>query len=467
MKPLIITLCVSIFVGNISAQTIKGEISNKNTNAPIENAHIYFSKKKGAVSDAEGKFKFRYKEKYNTNDSIYISHVGFATKAIHISEAKKSNLRIFLEPKDQRLSETWIDAGKELKSNIEFTELTSLSQPLFSFAAGMEDDKIYVVGGENSYVFRRAMFVRDVAATRFLVNQPNPVFDLNFRNYLEGLRMAPSGQEQFSSSLMVYDIPNDSWEVSDIEFRKRSGHNLHIYDDDIYVFGGKRPVSTGKKYLDHVVEVYNTDTNKVRLDETNPNQAVNFASFLYNDYLITLGGIKKINKNGSRKYSEDIYFCNLKTGYWYKLGEMPNPKETKGILVKDKIYLVGGFNGFALTSIESFDLITGEWKQEGELFQGMERPGLAYSKGTIYIYNDGRILTYNLQTGILNEYKIRLNLKYAELFYNDGKLYILGGYKQDLYSDEPSSGLYSIDINEFYKTKINNSKKIKWFEDRS
>ena len=242
--------------------------------------------------------------------------------------------------------------------------------------------------------------------------------------------------------------------------------NLHIYNDDIYVFGGKRPVASGKKYLDNVIEVYNADANKISMDETNPNQAVNFASFLYNDYLITLGGIKKINKNGSRKYAEDIYFCNLKTGYWYKLGEMPNPKETKGILVKDKIYLVGGYNGNAIRTIESFNLTTGEWTNEGDLFKGLERPGLAYYKGIIYIYDDGQILTYNLQTGILNEYKIRLNLKNAELFYKDGRLYILGGFRRDMYSDEPSNGLYSIDIKEFYNTRISNSKKINWLEQK-
>ena len=342
-----------------------------------------------------------------------------------------------------------------------------MNKPLFSFAAGLSGDKIYVVGGENTYTYNRAAFVRDVGTTRLVYNQPNPVFDVNFMTYLEGWRMAPADQENYSSHLMVYDIPSDTWETSDLEFRKRSGHNLQIYKDEVYVFGGKRPVPMGKKYLDHVIEVYNSDSNKISLDETNPNQAVNFASFLYNDYLITLGGIKKINKNGSRKYAEDMYFCNLKTGYWYKLGEMPNPKETKGILVNDKIYLIGGHNVRALASIESFDLTTGAWNNEGELFSAIERPGLAYHEDTIFIYNNGKIATYNTKTGILNEYNIRLYLKFAEMFYKDGMLYILGGYSEDQYSSEPSKGVYKINIDDFYKTKINNSKKIKWSENGS
>ena len=159
--------------------------------------------------------------------------------------------------------------------------------------------------------------------------------------------------------------------------------------------------------------------------------------------------------------------CNLKTGYWYKLGEMPNPRETKGILVRDKIYLIGGLKGIPLTTIESFDLMTGEWKQEGELFSASERPGLAHYGDIIFIYDNGKLSTYNTRSGILNEYQIKLNLKYAELFYKDGKLYILGGYTEDLYSNEPSKGLYSIDIKEFYNTRINNSKKIKWIETKS
>ncbi|WP_422104724.1 Kelch repeat-containing protein [Winogradskyella sp.] len=468
MKSLIITLFFLCSIGHLSSQTIKGIVLNENTEGPVENAHIYYSKKNGAVSDLEGKFRFRYKAKYNTNDSIYVSHIGFVTKAIHLSEAKKKHLKVYLEPKNHQLFETVVNFDRNLKKNINYTELASLDKPLFSFAAGLEGDKIYVVGGENTYRFNRQMFVRDFSNARYVTNRAIPgLMGINFRNFLQAWRMTPDDQENFSSHLMVYDIPSDTWETSDLEFRKRSGHNLHIYNDEVYVFGGKRPVPTGKKYLDDIIEIYNSDSNTISLDETNPNQAVNFASFLYNDYLITLGGIKKINKNGSRTYAKDVYFCNLKTGYWYKLGEMPNPKETKGLLINDKIYLIGGFNSRPLTSIESFDLMTGEWKHEGDLFTGAERPGLAYHKDTIYIYDNGRLSTYNTQTGILNEYRIKLNLKFAELFYKDDMLYILGGYSENQYSSEPSKAVYKINIEEFYKTKINNSKKIKWLATRS
>ncbi len=55
---------------------------------------------------------------------------------------------------------------------------------------------------------------------------------------------------------------------------------------------------------------------------------------------------------------------------------MPVAKETKGILVNDKFYLIGGYNGKAPFSIESYNLKTGKWKKEGELFYGISKPAL-------------------------------------------------------------------------------------------
>jgi hypothetical protein len=88
---------------------------------------------------------------------------------------------------------------------------------------------------------------------------------------------------------------------------------------------------------------------------------------------------------------------------------------------------------------------------------GVERPAVAYNDNIIYILEDGRIQTFNIETKELNLYSIDLWLKYCELFYENNKLYVLGGFQEDEGSISPSINLYSIDLNEFKKAEIYNS----------
>jgi hypothetical protein len=75
----------------------------------------------------------------------------------------------------------------------------------------------------------------------------------------------------------------------------------------------------------------------------------------------------------------------------------------------------------------------------------------------IYIFDNGKIQTYNTDTKEINAYLIDLPLKNSELFYSNDMLYILGGSLKNEYSVTPSSGLYSIDLNEFKRTETQNN----------
>ena len=73
---------------------------------------------------------------------------------------------------------------------------------------------------------------------------------------------------------MVYDIKTNLWKTSKIKFRKRAYHNLNIYNNTIYVLGGKRVSVNGKfEYLDDKIEVFDTKKATVTIDNTNPHQA--------------------------------------------------------------------------------------------------------------------------------------------------------------------------------------------------
>ncbi len=447
MKTLTIIFILSTFFA--FAQNIKGIVLDKNTNDFLVGAHVYLKNSiNGDATNRKGEFKLKIKSKENKNDTIIISHIGYATQYLSLSELKENKYVIYLSIDVHNLEKISIFSNKKLKPRIRFNKLNSLKKGLYSFGSLINDNKIYVIGGDASHI------TDEVLKTLSHIN-PNP--HLTILDIAERARYNFSWQH-FNSNLFIYNITTNTWETSNLKFRNRAYNNMHFFNNKIYVFGGVN-LSKSKKfeYLDDKIEVYDIKNDTILIDNVNPHKAVNFASFLKNDSLIIIGGSIKINKNGIKEYSNKIHLYNLKSGYWYELTNMPTPKETKGVLVNDKIYLIGGFNKKALEDIESIDLKTGIWKKEGQLFYGIERPALAYNDNIIYIFEDGKILTYNIITKELNEYLIDLFLKSSELFYTNNMLYLLGGYKKNEYSKSASRDFYGIDLNEFEITKINKS----------
>ncbi|WP_298517635.1 carboxypeptidase-like regulatory domain-containing protein [uncultured Kordia sp.] len=436
-----ITLLISFFSFHIFAQNIQGTVVDSNTQKALNAVHITSDDASVVITDEKGAFQLKNHTKY-----IIASHVGYITQKVEISKTDNQKLTIYLNPDTRKLTEVFISAEKKLKPYIQFTKLASLPKGVYAFAAGISDDKIYVIGGENS---RKVDLFKTAART-----SSDKYIEPTFNNFISEMSVVPGSMENYSGNLTVYDIKNDVWETSELKFRDRSSHNLHVYNNDIYVMGGKR-ISGKNIYLDDVIEIYNTQFNTVKKDNVNPHQAVNFASFLYGDYIILMGGVTKITKKGNKQYHKDIHFYNIKSGLWYKLGEMPNPKETKGVLVNDVIYLIGGFNKKALKVIESFNLKTGAWKKEGELFKGIERPALASNGNIIYIYDKRTIATYNTSTKELNEYTINLQLTASELFFHEA-LYIL-------LADILRMAIITIHLHEKYTVlKLRNFQKLKY-----
>lgn len=269
--------------------------------------------------------------------------------------------------------------------------------------------------------------------------------------------------EGYNSYLQIYNIDRSNWDWKKTELPKRAYHDM-IYDknnNEIYILGGKR-LSMHRKfeYLTNEIEVFDLKNDTVLTDKTNPHQAVNFASFIKDDNIILMGGSIKQKRNGKKVYTDKTHLFDTGTGLWYELGNMPEAKETSGILLGNTIYLIGGFNGESLSGIETYDLNDGKWTRMGELFEPVSRPGIASDADHIYIYYPGNLAVYNVRTGLINEYAINFQINEPEMFLNNHKLYLLGGYDENDYEKEPSSRMISIDLNELKYTSVKRSKKL-------
>lgn len=429
-------------------QNIKGTIIDKRNKLPIQDANVSINQiDKSATTTEKGEFKLKVSREPNENDSLYVTHIGYTSKKISYLDFKKSNYLIFLEEQIEQLNGLTLSvSNKELKSKLNFTKLAPLKYAISSFGSILNNNKIYVIGGDSSF--------RADAWKKLQYEKP----DFTLEDYMRELRAQSSGQ-YYKGNLLIYDINKNQWETSKLKFRKRAYHNLNIYRDTIYVLGGKKISANGKfEYLDDKIEVFDINKETITIDNTNPHQAANAASFTYNQSIITMGGSIKMTEKGLKTYTDKVHKYDIKTGYWYELTNMPAAKEASGVLIKDKIYLVGGNNGKSLSTIESFDLTTETWKNEGELFNGLDFPAVTNKDDTIYFFENEKIYTYEISTKTLKEYLIALPLKASKIFFYDDKLYILGGYLENNYSQYPSSNLYSIDINEFENTKPNRVK---------
>jgi N-acetylneuraminic acid mutarotase len=335
---------------------------------------------------------------------------------------------IILEEKIEYLDDLTISStdNKVLKSKLSFTKLATLKYPIFSFGSILSSNKIYVIGGDGSFktdAFKKLQYEK-------------PDFSMN--DYIKELQFQFSGQ-YYKGNLLIYDINTNQWESSEIKFKKRAYHNLNIYNNIIYVLGGKRVSVNGKfEYLEDKIEVFDTNKATVTIDNTNPHQAANFASFTYNGTIITMGGSIKMSEKGSKTFTNKVHSYDINSGYWYELTNMPSAKEANGVLINDKIYLIGGFNGKELPSLESYDLLTDSWKSEGELFDSLGYPAVTHKDNIIYIFENEKIYTFNIDTKEMKEYLINLPFKASKLYYSEEKLYLIGGYIENFHSQYPS-----------------------------
>jgi hypothetical protein len=74
-----------------------------------------------------------------------------------------------------------------------------------------------------------------------------------------------------------------------------------------------------RELLSPQIEFVSLKELSIKGDETNPHQAVDFGSVVYKNKVLVFGGSLKKYENGSVKYSNEIHFFDLKTGYWYLL----------------------------------------------------------------------------------------------------------------------------------------------------
>lgn len=447
MKHFVCILFLLTFSTLSFSQYIEGKILDVQTKLPIEGVHVLVKGiNSGTLTDENGNYFLSLSNTKVKTDTLVFSHIAYTTKEIPYTK-NNINYSVYLIPNITNLNEIEIRNKITLNPSLKYKSLASMHKGVYSFGAVLSNHKIYVIGGNASF--------NEDNFKKHLDQEP----DISFEDLLR--KGSKYSKDYYNGNLQIYDIETNTWEKTALKFNEIAHHNILLNDNIIYIIGGKQISKNGKKeYLNNNIEVYNIKTKNQKIDKTNPHQAIDFASFTYNDNIVIMGGSTQMNKLGIKQYSSKIHLFEIKTGLWYEIGNMPEQKETQGILISNKFYLIGGYFHKAVNSVESYDITTGKWEKIGELFDEISKPALANNNNIIYIFDDGKITTFNVLTNELNQYYIDLYLKNAQLIYDNNKLYILGGYKNIIHSVYPSKKVFSVDIEEFEKTKIQQSKTL-------
>lgn len=401
---------------------------------------------KVTITDEKGHFFLDRIAPISKMDTLTLSHIGYITRQVCVKDIVDDI--IYLTPRSYQIETLVVSGDKKLNRSIAFDALAPLKRGVYAFGASLVDDCIYIIGGDSS---------------KKLLKNTKDLYSHN------------------SGRMQIYDIGNDTWTLSKLEFSNRAYHNIHYSRGKIYVIGGKNLTKNAKReHLNDLVEVYDINRDTIYSSNSNPHQAVNFASGLYNGSIFVMNGSVKEYKNG-KLYTPKAHLFDLKTGYWYELEPTPYAYEAPGIVVDTLLFHVGGFSNQKLAILNSYNLNTGEYQEESTLPFNMERPALAYNEQnhTLYIFEDTNFLTYNVHSKVMCSYKIDLELKYSQMIYKNGFLYIVGGRddKSNTYitnitgsfspSDRseslsveeevsaPSQGLYRINLETLNNTEYN------------
>ena len=427
-------------------KAFEGRVLEHQTKIPIEGVHLLINKKTLlATTNAHGFFELKNLEQYPDTLIIEFSNLSYNYQFVSIKKLKDSKGLVYLKPKTRPLSEVRISSEIKQNSSLPYEIFAELPEANFGSASVIADSVLYLFGGDISNLnldLKRA----------FDENPELSLTDVLKKNY-GGLNW-----NEYSNSLISINLYTKKTKLVETKLSKRAYHNMHVVNEQLYIIGGiYNSVNQRKKYLNEYIVFFHPETNTFRRDGVNPHQSINFASCIFKNQLFIFGGSNEMNSQEEKQCIRDVHVFDFISGHWYALPPMKQAKETNGIRINDKLYLVGGWNNKALASVETFDLNTGKWEFLGELPEKVERPALAYYNNKIYIFENGMMLVFNTIEKKAYKYLIDLPLKYANMHFFNMQLLIINGQLQENYQSSPSNLIYSIKLENFNKTKINNS----------
>ena len=182
--------------------------------------------------------------------------------------------------------------------------------------------------------------------------------------------------------LYIYDSLSDQWEtfqpnVSLID--KRYG-NGEIIGDYLYLFNGE--LNSNLNNYNQELEIINLTSGEVSYGTNNPIPREQAGSAQLNNNIYVFGGFDDNN------YYSTFYYYNTSFDSWTELPNMPEAKNTRGEILNNKLYTIGGYNGSVSNKIDVFDLTTNQWESQFVMPFSVSANSLSAIDDLIFILGD-------------------------------------------------------------------------------
>ena len=238
--------------------------------------------------------------------------------------------------------------------------------------------------------------------------------------------------------LLVFDISNNSWltlttsEPLNSNSTRRYKNGEILANNYLYLFNGTT-------YNDELLSI-NLETGYVEYHQLNPLPRAQAGSATDDWWLLYTFGGEIYSENEEPVYTNSLYEYHIGANEWTELAPMPEAKSTRGEIIDEKLYTIGGYNGSVSNKIDVYNIATNIWENQFTMPFSVSANALTVEGNKIFILGDyielDRIAYFDVQdetfTIIENNMIGRRHFD-AEIINQD--LYVIGGNQTSSSSD--------------------------------
>ena len=226
--------------------------------------------------------------------------------------------------------------------------------------------------------------------------------------------------------LFQYDTELNTWStiIPDNELADKRYANGEVIGNSLYLFNGSNSF-TGEQ--NNLVEIVNLETNEVTYGAENPLSRNEAGSASDGSNIFVFGG-----ETSNDTYTNKLYSYNISSDVWTMLADMPTPQTTRGEIINDKIYVIGGYNGSVSNIIDIYNIENNEWESQFIMPDGVSANSLAVHNDLIFIIGDyidlDRINYFDTSNEVfISVDNNMIGRRHSDAEVIDNNIYLIGG----------------------------------------
>ena len=231
--------------------------------------------------------------------------------------------------------------------------------------------------------------------------------------------------------IQKYDAVDGSLVTLDTKIIPRRYHVAEIDKGRLYILGGvtaDRAVGDVRLIETDKVEIVDLATGEVTMGAPLPRTRMQAASMLYQGKIYVIGG----QKQGGNHPLNCVDIYDIENDRWTRGASLPVARTCDAVLHGDKIYAVGGFNGFSLRRIDVYDPVTDHWQKLADAPTALSAHRCCVVDDKLYTLGDYRqlnlVLQYDFTTGRWTQIEGDFLGRRHHAIARDGRqVYIFGG----------------------------------------